>query len=136
LAIRGREVMGTQENKAVAYRFMSEVIAVGDLKVVDQVLAANDVTIAMGGADIAGVKTMLAITASVIKEVRIDDVKLVAEGDAVFARFNYGMTLPDGSTTTSRALAYYHLVDGKIDVDDVMFDPDIMGIVGPLMEPQ
>lgn len=54
----------------------------------------------------------------------------------MFARFNYGMTLPDGSTTTSRALAYYHLVDGKIDVKGVMFDPDIMGTVGSLMEPQ
>jgi hypothetical protein len=61
---------------------------------------------------------------------------VVSEGDSVFARFNYGMTLPDGSTTTSRALAYYHLVDGKTDVNDVMFDPDIMDIVGPLMEPQ
>ena len=115
---------------------MNEVIAGGNLNVVDEVLAPNDVTIAMGGADIAGVKSMLAVTASVIEEVRIDDVELVAEGDAVFARFNYGMTLPDGSTTTSRALAYYHLADGKIEVNDVMFDPDIMGIVGPLMEPQ
>jgi len=48
---------------------------------------------------------------------------VVSEGDSVFARFNYGMSLPDGSTTTSRALAYYHLVDGKIDVNDVMSIP-------------
>jgi len=34
---------------------MNEVIAGGNLNVVDEVLAPNDVTIAMGGADIAGV---------------------------------------------------------------------------------
>ena len=61
--------------------------------------------------------------------------RLVAEGDAVFARFNYTITLPDGSTTTARALAYCRLADGRIAVNDVMFDPDPMKVLGPLMAP-
>jgi hypothetical protein len=60
----------------------------------------------------------------------------VAEGDAVFARFNYSLTLHDGSMTTHRALAYYRLADGKIAVNDVMFDPDLMQVIAGLMAPQ
>ena len=60
---------------------------------------------------------------------------MAAEGDSVFARFNYVLTLPDGSTTTVRALAYYHLADGRIVVNDVMFDPDLTSVLGPLMAP-
>jgi hypothetical protein len=72
---------------------------------------------------------------SVIKQQRADDPELVAEGDAVFARFNHVVTLHDGSTTTHRALAYYGLVDGKIAVNDVMFDPDLMKVMGAMMAP-
>ena len=59
--------------------------------------------------------------------------RLVAEGDAVFARFTYIVTLPDGSTASARALAYYRLTGGQIVVNDVMFDPDLMPVLGPLM---
>ncbi len=48
---------------------------------------------------------------SVMKDVRIDDLELVTEGDSVFARFNYSFTLPDGSTTTARTMAYCRLAD-------------------------
>jgi hypothetical protein len=53
----------------------------------------------------------------------------------VFARFNHVITLADGSTSTSRALAYYRLHAGKIVINDVMFDPDLMKVLGPLMAP-
>jgi len=69
-----------------------------------------------------------------MKDVRIDDLELVAEGDAVFARFNYSFTLPDGGTTTARTMAYYRLADGKIVVNDVMSVPDMLQVLGPLME--
>src|SRR5271166_6125765 len=103
--------MGTEENKAVVRRFMSEVVVGGNLDVVDELLAPNYVNLAMGGADRAGIKAILSTMSAVIKEQRIDDEELVAEGDAVLARFNYVLTLPDGSTTTSRTLAYYRLDD-------------------------
>jgi ketosteroid isomerase-like protein len=127
--------MGTEENKAVVRRFMNEVLAGGNLDVVDEVLAPNYVNLAMGGADLAGIKAMVTATSAAVREQRFDDEELVADGDAVFARFNYVITLPDGGTTTARALAYYRLADGRIVVNDVMFDPDLMQVLGPLMAP-
>jgi hypothetical protein len=73
--------------------------------------------------------------ASMMKEARIDDLELVAEGDAVFARFNYTFTLHDGSTTTCRTMAYYRLADRKIVMNDVMSVPDMLQVLGPLMAP-
>ncbi len=72
---------------------------------------------------------------SALEGQRFEDEELVAEGDVVFARFNYILTLPDGSTTTARTLAYYRLADGKIVLNDVMFDPDLMLVLGPLLAP-
>ena len=53
----------------------------------------------------------------------------------MFAPFNFVVTIPDGSTTRSRTLAYYRLADGRILVNDVMFYPDLMEVLGPLMAP-
>ena len=127
--------MGTEDNKAVVRLFMREVLAGGDLDVVDQVLAPNYVNLALGGADLAGTKAMLAALGSVLVEERFEDEEMVAEGDAVFVRFNHVITLADGSTSTARALAYYRLAGGKISINDVMFDPDLMKVLGPLMAP-
>jgi hypothetical protein len=85
--------------------------------------------------DLAGFKAITAAARSVIKDARNDDLELVAEGDAVFARFNYVVTLHDGSTTTYRALAYYRLADGKNVVNDVMTVPDMFQVLGALMAP-
>ena len=79
-------------------------------------LAPNYVNLALGGADVAG-KAMVAPTSAVVREQRFDDAELVAEGEGVFARFNFVVTLPDGSTTTSRTLEYYRLADGRILVE-------------------
>ena len=127
--------MGTEEIKAGVRRFMNEVIAGGNLDVADEVLAPNYVNVAMGGADLAGLKAMVAATSAALREQRFEDEELVADGDAVFARFNFTVTLPEGSTATARALAYYRLADGKIVVNDVLFDPDLMSVLGPLMAP-
>ena len=78
---------------------------------------------------------MTAGLAAVIGEARTSSLEMVAEGDAVFARFDYAVTLPDGSGRTSRGLAYYHLTDGKVDVNDVMMMPDLHEVLGPLMGP-
>jgi hypothetical protein len=72
---------------------------------------------------------------AVVGEVRIGDLELVAEGDAVFARFEYGLTLPNGSERTSCVLASYHLTDGRIAVNDVMLVPELLDVLGPLMAP-
>ena len=51
------------------------------------------------------------------------------------ARFNYRVTLPDGSRTTARRFAFLRLADGKIVVNDVMTVPDLMPVLAPLLEP-
>jgi hypothetical protein len=89
---------------------MNELLVEGNLAMADEVLAPDYVNLALGGGDV-----------------------VAAEGDAVFARFNYMGTLPDGSTTRSRGLAYYRLADGKIVVNDVMFVPDLMQVLGGFM---
>ena len=99
--------MGTDENKAVVSRFMNEVTTGSNLDpdLVDELCALNYVNVAMGDADLDTFKAMGTAMLALLKDVQIDDLELVAEGDAVCARFNYMCTLPDGSTTTSRALA-------------------------------
>jgi ketosteroid isomerase-like protein len=76
---------------------------------------------------------MVAATDAVLKGQRFEDEELVAEGDAVFARFNYVLTLPDGTTTSARTIAYYRIANGRIVVNDVMSDPDMMKVLGPLL---
>ena len=49
--------------------------------------------VAMGGADLAGVKAMVAATSAALRGQRFEDEEMVAEGDAVFARFTYIVTL-------------------------------------------
>jgi hypothetical protein len=78
---------------------------------------------------------MAAATSAALREQRFEDKELVADGDAGFARFNYVVTLPDGSSTSARALAYCRRADGRIVLSDVMFDPDLMPALGRLTAP-
>jgi ketosteroid isomerase-like protein len=87
----------------------------------------------MGGADRDGVKGMVAAADAVLMGQCFEDEELVAEGDAVFARFNYVLTLPAGTTTSARTIAYYRIANGKIAVNEVMSDPDMMEVLGPLL---
>jgi SnoaL-like domain len=125
----------SEENKAVVRRFIEDVVSGRDVDVADDVLAPGYVNLAMEGVDIAGLKAMTTGLRAAVGEVRIGDLELVAEGDAVFARLDYGLTLPDGSERTSRVLSYYHLTGGRIDVNDVMMAPDLFDVLGPLMAP-
>lgn len=132
---RRAEHVGTEENKAVVRRFIEDVVTGRDVDVADDVLAPGYVNVAMEGIDITGLKAMTTGLRAAVGEVRIGDLELVAEGDAVFARFDYGLTLPDGGDRTSRVLAYYHLTGGRIDVNDVMMVPELHDVLGPLMAP-
>jgi hypothetical protein len=121
--------VGTEENKAVVRRFIEDVVSGRDVEVADEVLAPGYVNVALEGLDIAGLKAMTSGLKAVVGEVRISDLELAAEGDAVFARFDYGLTLPDRGDRTSRVLAYYHLTDGRIGLNDVMMVPDLHDIL-------
>ena len=132
----GEPGMGTEENKAVVRQFLSETHSTGgNLDVLDELLAPNYENLAMGGADLAGTKAGFSALIATVKDLRLDVEELVAEGDAVFARVKIVITVPDGSTTTARGLAYYRLADGRIVVNDATSVPDLMQVLGPLMAP-
>ena len=60
---------------------------------------------------------------------------LVAEGDAVVARFTMEVALPSGEDVTARGLTYYRLADGKIVEDDPITTPDLTQLFAAQMPP-
>lgn len=80
-------------------------------------------------------KAFASALGSVIREQVFEVVDLVAEGDAVVARFNYQVTVPDGTTTKARGYLHCLLEDGKIVSQDVLTDPDLTPAFAPLMSP-
>jgi hypothetical protein len=97
--------MGTVENKAVVSRFMNEVTTGRnfDPELVDELCAPNYVNVALGDADLDGFKAMGAAMLALLKDVRVDDLELVAEEDAVFARFNHTGVRPTGARSQRAA---------------------------------
>jgi predicted ester cyclase len=95
--------MSTDQNKAVVRRFITEVLVGGNVDLIDDLLAANYVNHGMGGVDRAGFKAFLTV-ASAGPGGRMEIKDLVAEGDAVVARFTYEITLPTGSRSRLEAL--------------------------------
>jgi predicted ester cyclase len=124
--------MSTDQNKAVVRRFMTEVLAGGKLDLLDELLGATYVNRAMG-ADLAAFKAALSGLAAALPDRRFDIENLVAEGDAVVARFTSEMTAPTGKKISFRGLTYYRLVDSKIVEDDPITTPDLMQELGSLM---
>jgi len=125
----------TDQNKAVVRRFMTEVPEGRNLDAIDDVLAPNYVNRGMGDTDLAGFKAMLPAMGAVISDMRFDIQDLVAEGDAVVARFTSEITLATGKKIVGRGLTYYSLADGKIVEDDPIETPDLTQELGALMAP-
>lgn len=124
--------MPTEQNKAVVRRFITEVLVGGDVDLIDDLLAADYVNRGMGGMDRAGFKAWLSVaTAGPGGGMEIED--LVAEGDAVVARFSYAITLPSGERVTARGLTYYRLADGRIIEDEAITTPDLMQVFAAQM---
>ena len=120
--------MSTEQNKAIVRRFVTEVLVGGNVDLVDELLSPSYVNIGMGGMDRAAFKAWLAAnSAGPGGKMEIRD--LVAEGDAVVARFTYAITLPDGQKIEARGLTYYRLADGRIVEDDPITSPDLMQAV-------
>ena len=124
--------MSTEQNKAVVHRFITEVLVGGNVDLVDDLLAANYVNRGMGGVDRAGFKAFLTV-ASAGPGGRMEIKDLVAEGDAVVARFTYEITLPTGEPVTARGLTYYGLADGRIVEDDPITTPDLTQVFADQM---
>ena len=81
--------MSTEQNKAVVRRFITETLDGGNVDVIDELFAPNYVNRAMGGMDVAGFKATLAAMAAAIPGREFEIADLVAEGDAVVARFSF-----------------------------------------------
>lgn len=81
--------------------------------------------------DRAGFKAWLAADSAVPGRMEIED--MVAEGDAVVARFTYAITLPAGEKISARGLTYYSLADGRIVEDDPITTPDLTQVFAAQM---
>ena len=126
--------MATDRNKDVVRRFITEVLSGGRLDRVDELLAPNYVNRAFD-ADLPAFKEMLAGLAAALPERRFDVEELIAEADAVVARFTFETRDPGGKTISVRGLTYYRLADGKIVEDDPITTPELTQQLGPLIAP-
>ena len=129
--------MSTEHNKEIVRRFILEALSGRNISLADEVLAPNYVN-RMTGADLAAFKGMLAGTSAALSDVRFEIDDLVAEGDAVVARWKMEAThtgslmgeTPTGKRVSSRGLTYYRLVNGQIVEDDPMSSPDLLQALG------
>jgi len=119
--------MSTEQNKTVVRRFVTEVLVAGHVELVDELLGDAYVNRGMGGMDRATFKGWLEV-ASAGPGGRMEILDLVAEEDAVVARFTYVITLPSGEAVTARGLTFYRLADGRIVEDDAITSPDLMQV--------
>lgn len=126
--------MATDQNKEVVRRFINEVLSGGHLDRIDQLLAPNYVNRAFG-VDLSAFKGMLAGLAAALPERRFDIEELIAEGDAVVARYTSEMRDQGGQTISVRGLTYYRLADGKIVEDDPITTPELTRELAPLLAP-
>ena len=121
--------MSTEQNKAVVRRWMTDVLEHRDFEALEEVLAPDYVNPAMGGVDRAAMRALL-------NQLRgagswhIADIDLVAEGDAVVARFSLSITQDSGETLSAQGLTYYRLADGLIVEDDPFTRPDLAQLLG------
>jgi predicted ester cyclase len=75
---------------------------------------------------------MLAGLSAALPDRRFDIEELVAEGDAVVARFT-AETRGSGKTISCRGLTFYRLAGGKIVEDDPVTTPDLAQELGSLL---
>jgi ketosteroid isomerase-like protein len=118
--------MSIEQNKAIVRRFLTEVLAAGNVDLIDQLLAPTYVNRTMH-ADLAGFKAFLTATPSPVRHFEIEE--LVAEGDAVVARFTFEMPDATGKKISVRGLTYYRLADGRIAEDEAITTPDLAALM-------
>ena len=123
-----------EDNKDVVRRFIKDVLDAGELDRLDDLLAPDYVNRAFD-VDLPAFKEMLAALVAALPERHYDIEELVAEGDAVVARFAGEMTDRAGNPISLRGLTYYRLADGKIVEDDPFSTPDLAEQLGALMAP-
>jgi predicted SnoaL-like aldol condensation-catalyzing enzyme len=126
--------MATDQNKEVVRRFINEVLSGGHLDRIDELLGPSYVNRAFG-VDLPAFKGMLPGLVSALPERLVDIEELIAEGDAVVARYTMEMRDASGKTVSVRGLTYYRLADGRIVEDEPITSPDLAAELGPLLAP-
>jgi predicted SnoaL-like aldol condensation-catalyzing enzyme len=126
--------MAADLNKDVVRGFITEVLIGGQFDRIDEFLAPSYVNRAFG-VDLAGFKGMLPGLAAVLPERQFDIEELIAEGNAVVARYTSVLRDRNGRTISVRGLTYYRLTDGKIVEDDPVTTPELTAELGPLLAP-
>ena len=126
--------MSAEMNKEVVRRFIREVLSGSRVESVDELLAPGYVNRAFG-VDLPAFKEMLAGLTAALPDRKFDVEELVAEEDAVVARFTLEVRGPDDRPVAFRGLTYYRLVNGKIVEDDPITTPDLTQTLGPLIAP-
>lgn len=118
--------MSTEQNKAIVRRFLTEVLAGGNVHLIDQLLAPAYMNRTMH-TDLAGLKAFLIATASPVRHFEIEN--LVAEGDSVVARIRFEMPDATGKKVLVRGLTYYRLADRRIVEDEPITTPDLAALM-------
>ena len=126
--------MATDRNKEVVRRFINEVLSGGQFERIDEVLAPGYVNRAFG-VDLPAFKGMLVGLAAALPERHFDIEELIAEGDAVVARYTSELRDASGTTFSMRGMTYYRVTDGRIVEDDPITTPDLAAALGPLLAP-
>jgi predicted SnoaL-like aldol condensation-catalyzing enzyme len=124
--------MAADSNKDVVRRFIEEVLAGGKVDQIDELLAPGYVNRAFG-VGLEEFKGMAADLSAALPDHRIDIEDLVAEGDAVVARYTGEMRDRSGKTISVRGLTFYRLAGGKIVEDDPVTTPDLAQELGSLL---
>lgn len=113
-----------RDNKDIVRRFMTEVLAGGQLDQIDELLAPGDANRAFG-AGVEEFKGILAGMSAAMPDRRFEVEDMVAEGDTVVARFTSEMRDASGKTISVRGNTFYRFADGKVIEDDPITTPDL-----------
>jgi predicted ester cyclase len=124
--------MSTDQNKDVVRRFITEILAGGQIDRLDELVGPAYVNRAMG-VDREGFRGMLKMLADALPERRFDIEDLLADGDGVVARFSGEMRTADGQSIPYRGLTYYRVAEGKVVEDDPFTSPELASMLGPLL---
>lgn len=134
--------MSTEENKALARRFVEEAWSKGNLAVIDELLAANFVLHAAPlpgvSPDREGYKQWVSMTSAAYADGQTTVEDLIAEGDKVVARWSWRGThkgeiwgiAPTGKQVTITGISIDRIVDGKI-VEE-WIEMDMLGMMQQL----
>jgi len=128
--------MTTDGNKAIVARFIRNVLAGGDVDLLDELLAPNYVNPSMGVANRTAFKAVISSLNSFAPKRNFEIADMVAENDSVVFRGNMNFTLADGKKASARAIAYYRLVNGKIVEDEPFSTPPLTELLSGMMPPK